>query len=866
MRKTQLPTPSLTIQLLLFLFGVSVLPLILVGLTSYNASRSVIQEEVSNYTLTLMVEQKKYLELILEQVESLIANISSVEEIKEVLDDEQNPSDDYTRLATQARIGYILNGYTNLKGLASIDIFTTNNVHYHVGDTLNIQNINQETRERIFEEAKAAGDFVLWTGVEENINTNSTFKKVITAAKIFKTREQNDSLKEKVIALLLINYSTDSLYEHFIEVDLGEDSYMMVVDSKNRLIFHPDKEVIGSQISATFLEQLNDEKGSFVTDVENQDMLITYSRSGISDWLLISFVPLKNLTTSADTIRQNTILVLSLCFLFISLIALLVERRVVAPLNRLTELFKEIEAGTFDWTFRLVENRKDEIGELIQWFNAFLDSLEAKRQTEEDKRIAEAANRAKSEFLANMSHELRTPLNGILGYAQILNKEPNLTPRQENGLRVIQRSGDHLLTLINEILDLSKIEAQKMDLELTDFNLSQLLESLADMFQLRAEQKNISFTYERDSDLPLAVHGDEKRLRQVLINLLSNAVKFTNVGGVVLKVDYHEDKIIFNVEDTGIGIPAHALASIFEPFRQVGEQKGVIEGTGLGLAISSKLLKMMGSQLKVSSQLDEGSRFWFELDLPEAVGFTTAAQPPMRIVTGYEGHQRKVLVVDDKWENRLVLLNMLEPLGFSVLEANNGQEALDKCIHHKPDIILLDLRMPVMDGFEAMRRIRKLPNGAEQVIITISASAFEHSRQESLNAGSDDFLAKPFHLQELLDLLGTHLQLTWIYANETEATTASPNESSVTDTQNQERPFIIPPPDQIAILFDFAMRGNVRKISKKVDELEESDKRYAPFATELRTLAKQFKMKEIRAFVKQYMPEGEGEEEEEEGF
>lgn len=855
MRKiAQLPTPSLTTQLLLFLFGVSVLPLILVGLTSYNASRSVIQEEVSNYTLTLMVEQKKYLELILEEVESLIANVSSVDEIKEVLDDEDNPSDDYTRLATQARIGYILNGYTNLKGLASIDIFTSTDVHYHVGDTLNIQNINHETRERIFDEAKAAENFVLWTGVEHNINTNSTYKKVMTAAKIFKSRDESNLLEEKIIALLLVNYSTDSLYEHFIEVDLGEGSYIMVVDSKNRLIFHPDKEYIGSQISPTFLEQLNEEKGSFVTDVENEEMLITYSRSEISDWLLVSFVPLKNLTKSADTIRQNTILVLSICFLFISLIALLVERRVVAPLNRLTELFKEIEAGTFDWTFRLAEDRKDEIGELIQWFNAFLDSLEAKRQTEEDKRMAQAANRAKSEFLANMSHELRTPLNGILGYAQILSKEPDLTPRQENGLSIIQHSGEHLLTLINEILDLSKIEAERMELEETDFNLSDLLQSLADMFQIRAQQKNISFIYETLSDLPLAVHGDEKRLRQVLMNLLSNAVKFTKVGGVAFKVGYHEEKIKFQVEDTGIGIPAEALEVIFEPFRQVGEQKQVIEGTGLGLAISSKLVQMMESQLNVSSQLDEGSTFWFELDLQEVVGFTIRPQTPERTVTGYEGHQRKVLVVDDKWENRSVLLNMLDPLGFCVLEATNGQEGLNKSLDFKPDVILLDLRMPVMDGFEAMRRIRKLPNGREQVIITISASAFEHSRQESLDAGSDDFLAKPFRLQKLLDLLRIHLGLTWIYANEREATKASPNGSAPTDNQKEESPFIIPPPDQIAILFDLAMRGNVRKIVKQADELEQSDERYAPFSTELRHLAKTFQMKEIRELVEQYMP------------
>ena len=462
--------------------------------------------------------------------------------------------------------------------------------------------------------------------------------------------------------------------------------------------------------------------------------------------------------------------------------------------------------------------------------------------------VAEAANRAKSEFLANMSHELRTPLNGILGYAQILLKDRNLTSKQQNGLDVIRRSGEHLLTLINEILDLSKIESRQMELQPVGFHLSEMLENIANIFRLRAEEKGISFIYEPLSDLAIGVEGDETRLRQVLINLLGNAVKFTEQGGVVFKVGHHNDKIRFQVEDTGVGIAPNALEEIFQPFRQVGQRRQLIEGTGLGLAISHKLVEMMGSHLHVKSTVDVGTVFWLDLDLPEVPDVVPSTQKKEKSVIGFKGPARKVLIVDDRWENRSVLMSMLLPLGFQVLEAIDGQEALDKSKSFTPDVILMDLRMPVMDGMEAIRLLRALPSGPEIVIITISASAFEHNRQDSLKIGSNDFIAKPFRLNQLLDVLHTHLDLQWIYEEMEE------NNSHMSEPEPEEEPpLIIPSTSELAVFYDLAKRGNVRRILKQLDKLEQKDNRFVAFSSEIRQLAKTFKMRDIRQFIKQHM-------------
>ena len=475
------------------------------------------------------------------------------------------------------------------------------------------------------------------------------------------------------------------------------------------------------------------------------------------------------------------------------------------------------------------------------------------RALEQERQRAEALaelDRAKSQFLANMSHELRTPLNGILGYAQILKKAKTLSDHQKNGLGIIHQCGEHLLNLINEVLDISKIEARKMELYPKDFHFPEFLEGIAEICRIRAEQKGIELIYETLTPIPKAVRADEKRLRQVLINLLGNAVKFTEKGFITFKVGYQQEKFRFQVEDTGIGIAQEQLEEVFLPFQQVGEKSRETEGTGLGLTISRQLVELMGSELKVKSILGEGSIFWFDLDLDEVDQWDDVNALECNII-GFNGDKRKILVVDDKWANRSVLVNLLEPLGFEVVEAVNGLDALNKASELKPDLIFMDLVMPVMDGFEATRRLRKSPDLADVVIIAISASVFDFNQQQSQEVGCDSFLPKPFREAELLEKLRVHLGLEWVYEEGTaaEAIDIEQERESAGDS-------IVPPPaEDIAVLSDLAMRGDLKGIIDRADRLEAFDKQWVPFATHLRQLAKNFEDEQILEFVTQYKAE-----------
>jgi signal transduction histidine kinase/CheY-like chemotaxis protein len=472
-------------------------------------------------------------------------------------------------------------------------------------------------------------------------------------------------------------------------------------------------------------------------------------------------------------------------------------------------------------------------------------ALEQERKRSE---VLAELDRAKSQFLANMSHELRTPLNGILGYAQILKKDKTLTDQQKYGLGIIYQCGDHLLTLINDILDLSKIEARKMELRPSDFHFPGFLEGIVEIFRVRAQQKEITLTYETLSPLPPAIRADPKRLRQILINLLGNAVKFTEKGGVTFKVGYHQEKLRFQIEDTGIGMTPEQLEEIFLPFQQVGEQSHQREGTGLGLAISRQLVQMMGGEIKVRSNFGKGSIFWLDLDLPEVSQWSEVTNLDERTIVGFRGAQRKVLVVDDKQANRSVLVNLLEPLGFEVVEATNGQEGLHKASEFNPDVILMDLVMPVMDGFEATRRIRMLPELDRVIVLAISASVFDFNQQTSREAGCDDFVPKPIREVELLEKLRIYLQLEWIY----EAGTTSNSKDSSAQKESMENTIVPPSAEEIGVLLDLAMMGDIRGIVERAAVLEVLNQQWVPFATHLRQLAKGFKTNQILEYVKQY--------------
>ncbi|MEH2233070.1 MAG: AAA family ATPase [Nostoc sp.] len=458
--------------------------------------------------------------------------------------------------------------------------------------------------------------------------------------------------------------------------------------------------------------------------------------------------------------------------------------------------------------------------------------------------IAQSANRAKSDFLANMSHELRTPLNGILGYAQILKRDKSLTNSQKDGVNIIHQCGDHLLNLINDILDLSKIEARKMELHLTDFHFPEFLEGIAEICRIRAEQKGICLIFEQITQLPIGVKADEKRLRQALINLLGNAVKFTETGGVAFKVGYQEGKIRFQVEDTGIGMAPEQLEEIFLPFQQVGDRDRKAEGTGLGLAITRQLVQMMGGEIQVKSTLGKGSIFFFDLDLPEVSQYADVVKKEQRNIQSFKGYKRKVIVADDRAENRAILVKMLSPLGFEIVEAADGHDCLNKAFEWNPDCILMDLLMPQMNGFETTRRIRRSPELKNAIVIGTSASVFDFDLNKSKEAGCNDFLPKPIRITELLEKLQYHLELEWIYEDgETQVSKGNKEE-------NSQQSLVAPSADEIATLLNLAMKGDLKGIVERVTHLEELDVKYAPFSLELRQLAKGFQVKKIREILK----------------
>ncbi|MEL6469716.1 MAG: ATP-binding protein [Cyanobacteria bacterium J06623_4] len=476
---------------------------------------------------------------------------------------------------------------------------------------------------------------------------------------------------------------------------------------------------------------------------------------------------------------------------------------------------------------------------------------------------AKVANRAKSEFLANMSHELRTPLNGILGYAQILQRSPAISGKEEKGVGIINQCGSHLLTLINDILDLSKIEARKMELHPTDFHFPSFLQGVSEICRIKAEQKNVGFVFETDGEIPVGILADGKRLRQVLINLLSNAIKFTDEGAVTFTVKTQpvtaDDttqisayRTRFQVRDTGVGMSSEQVEKIFLPFEQVGDTQKQYEGTGLGLAITHNIVLMMGSELEVESTVGEGSIFWFDVEIPTSADWVEHSVSSAKgKITGYEGDRLILLNVDDRWENRSIISNLLEPIGFKVLEAENGQQGIEKAIEYKPDLIITDVAMPIKDGYELIDEIRKMsdPQLNQVPIIVSSASVFESDRHKSFQVGGNSFLPKPIESENLFSDLKKLLKIQWRYA-ELESDRAV---LSSEDVGNGDENIVLPPVEKLEELYDLSRRGFIQDLTHALEKLQQEDSQYAKLSAHIRGLAKKFKLKEIREALEQYI-------------
>jgi len=515
-------------------------------------------------------------------------------------------------------------------------------------------------------------------------------------------------------------------------------------------------------------------------------------------------------------------------------LAIALSRSIVKPVQDLKQVADRVSNdGRLD--VQAPVTTRDEIGSLSESFNHLIER--ARHLVE----AANAANQAKSEFLANMSHELRTPLNGILGYAQIMQRADDLNEHR-HGIEIIQQSGAHLLTLINDILDLAKIEARKLDLYPNDFHLPSCLLGVAEISRIRAEQKGLRFSFEPDPNLPVGVRADDKRLRQVLLNLLGNAIKFTEQGSVALIVERVEERSLaadqrvararFSVRDTGIGMTREQIEKVFQPFEQVQEVARRTEGTGLGLTISKRLVQLMGGQLEVTSTPGAGSIFWFDLDLPLSPEWVAAAtRSPYGKIVGYLGDRRKLLLVDDHAVNRIVLRDVLEPLGFLLAEAENGREGLEALDHFQPDLVIADIAMPELDGIAMVQQLRQQPQHRDLPVIAASASVSESDRDEAIAAGFTEFIPKPVDVEALLSLLAKHLNLTWRYA----ATSAA------TDTNEAgDLPFIVPPFDQLERLQWAARIGDIESIQIEAYRLKQLDARYAAFSDRILNLASDF--------------------------
>jgi signal transduction histidine kinase len=427
--------------------------------------------------------------------------------------------------------------------------------------------------------------------------------------------------------------------------------------------------------------------------------------------------------------------------------------------------------------------------QLKQQNQQLLQEVEYRRRAEAE---AAAASLAKSEFLANMSHELRTPLNAILGFSQLMNRNPLLTAEQQHYLRIINRNGEHLLQLINDVLQISKIEAGIISLDTRNFDVYRLFDNLEETFQFKAELKKIHLKFIIEPDVPQYMKNDENKLRSCLNNLLDNAIKFTDYGSVTLRVmpdreEYSSPRLWFEVEDTGKGIAPVEIDKLFDAFVQTEIGKKSAEGTGLGLTITRKFVQLMGGDITVESVIGEGTLFKFYIQLVPADTLEITQQPRWQIISLAPGSPFfRILVVDDTTDSRLLLVKLLQPIGFEVREAENGQQAISVWQNWQPHLILMDTRMPVMNGIDATKEIRAREQGAgsgfpsnlssiphKTVIIALTASTFEERKGEILAAGTDDFLRKPFDEQVLLDKMAEYLGVSYIYEKFTQSSSIS---------------------------------------------------------------------------------------------
>jgi signal transduction histidine kinase/CheY-like chemotaxis protein len=638
-----------------------------------------------------------------------------------------------------------------------------------------------------------------------------------------------------------------------------------------------------------FQQVINRQPGVIVVDNAKEGEFLAVTRIEGPDWYFVTVYP-KSLLTGLAFDTARFILILGIISLLIELIVLflVLRKQVALPLQEFTSATKQLAIGNFniETPQSLPLNRRDEIGELAQSFNGMVHQLQESFETLEQrvkertielaeaKEKAEVANQAKSTFLANMSHELRTPLNAILGFAQIMHNSRTLPSEHVDNVKIINRSGEYLLSLINDVLDMSKIEAGKITLDEQNFDLHRLLDEVHNLFYLKAKDKHLQLLIEGDDTVPRYIRTDGNKLRQVLLNLLSNALKFTQEGGVSLhvneispvspllkgkrkskeKMDKEEMKskeemgdeyqIHFRVEDTGVGIAEAELSQLFEAFGQTATGKASQQGTGLGLAISRQFVQLMGGAISVQSIVGKGTVFNFSICVQKVkIAEIADEQRPTPQVIALEPNQPRyrILIVDDKWDNRQLLIRLLHPLGFELKEADNGQQALNLFEKWSPHLVWMDIRMPIMNGLEATNRIKATSKGQETKIIALTASALQEERENILSAGCDEFLRKPFKYTDIFDLMHKHIGVRYIYEEPNEL--IMPQKPTEVMTPINITALL---PQLLTDLKQAAASSDMEIIAQVIDDIRTHN---VDLANALVTLANEFRYEEIVALI-----------------